>query len=279
MKNIPEKVKGITGEHIRLIESGLPDFLESYFIYGSVSLGAYDEGFSDIDFIAVLKRKASGADIDALKKIHHEMQGRFHKTILDGWYLSKDDMESLQDKSTVECLRFNDGVFKGFKTFDRNSIDAFEWKRYGIKVMGQEAGEPKFPVDLSILISSMGDNLNTYWLHWYKSCRKFPSLHFICLFFAAKAIEWGVLGVTRLYYTFREKDIISKIGAGEYALKTVPSKYHKIIEESMRRRKDSKKTCYHSILTRRNDALGYMEYIIKECNVLMEKQNRPGMPQ
>jgi hypothetical protein len=272
MKNMPEIVKEITGEHIRLIHSGLPGFLESYHLYGSVALGAFDFGLSDVDFVAVVSRSAVEADIDALKKIHRELQGRFRKTILDGMYMLKDDIESLQERGTIPCLRFNDGTFRGYKTFDKNSVDAFELIRYGITVKGQGAAELKYAVDFDILIHRMRDNLNTYWRQWCLKCRKFPSMYFFGLFTAPRMIEWGVLGVSRLYYTFREKDITSKAGAGRYTLKTVPQRWHKIIEESMRLRNGVKKTCYHSNVERRNDALDYMDYMISECNKLLDNR-------
>jgi hypothetical protein len=79
-------------------------------------------------------------------------------------------------------------------------------------------------------------------------------------------IEWGVLGVTRLFYTFKEKDMTSKLGAGEYALQTVPEKWHKIINEAMRPRKNNTKSYYKCIFERRNDALAYMDYVIEESN-------------
>lgn len=69
----------------------------------------------------------------------------------------------------------------------------------------------------------MRDNLNSYWLKWVNSCRRFTSIGYIALLVSLKTIEWGVLGVSRLYYTFNEKNITSKVGAGEYALKTVPA--------------------------------------------------------
>lgn len=47
--------------------------------------------------------------------------------------------------------------------------------------------------------------------------------------------------ISRLYYTFRERNLISKVGAGEYGLQVVPQKWHKIIKESMRLQKDNKK--------------------------------------
>jgi predicted nucleotidyltransferase len=272
MKDIPEKVKEIIDEHIELIESSLSNFLEAYYIYGSISIDGFDYGLSDIDFIVITKKNATEADIDILKKIHRDIQKKFNKAILDGMYLLKDDIESLNNKSEIPCLRFNDGEFKGFKTFDRNSIDAFELKKYGIAIKGQEIGNLKYIVDFDILISKMRDNLNTYWHNWYNRCRKFPSPNYIGLFFSKKTIEWGVLGVSRLFYTFKESDITTKVGAGEYVLQTVPQKWHKIIKESMLLRKGNKKSYYNSIFERRNDALSYIDYIIQESNRLFDKK-------
>lgn len=270
MKHIPEKVKEILDEHIKMIELSLPNYLESYYIYGSVVLGAFNYGKSDIDFLAVVKRKVTEADINILHKIHGDMQKKFHKTILDGMYLLKDDIGSL-NKCEIPCLRFNDGEFKGFRTFDRNSVDAFEIKQYGISVKGQEIDSLNYTVNFDILISNMRDNLNTYWLKWANAYRRFPSIEYINLLVSPKVIEWGVLGVSRLYYTFMEKDITSKVGAGEYALQTVPQKWHKIINESMRLRKNNKKSYYNSIFERRNDALGYIDFIIQESNGMFDK--------
>jgi hypothetical protein len=131
MEHIPEKVKEIVDEHIKMIESSLPNFLEAYYIYGSVSYGSFDYGISDIDFLIVVKRNAIETGINILKKIHNDMQRKFHKTILDGMYLLKDDIESL-NKGEIPCLWFNDGAFKGFKMFDTNSVDVFVLKKYGI---------------------------------------------------------------------------------------------------------------------------------------------------
>lgn len=267
MKCLPEKVKEVVDEHIKVIELSLPKFLEAYYIYGSVSFGVFDYGNSDIDFIAVINRKATEIDINILIKIHDDMQRKFHKTILDGMYLLKDDIESLS-KGEITCLRFNDGVFKGIKTFDTNSVDAFELKKYGITVKGKEIANFKYTVDFDILTNKMKENINTYWLKWVNTYRRFSSIRFIGLLISLKTIEWGVLGVSRLYYTFMERDIASKVGAGEYALRTVPLRWHKIIKEAMRLRKNNKRSFYNSIFKRRIDTINYIDYIIQESNKL-----------
>lgn len=265
MEHIPEEAEEIINSHINMIEREIPGFLESYYIYGSVSLGAFDYGMSDIDFIIITKREIAESDINVLKKIHSQMRKKYRKTILDGSYISKHDMESL-NKGEVSCIRFNDGVFKGIKKLNINSIDFYQLKKYGITIKGQEIDSLKYTVNWDILIDNMKNNLNTYWANWVNDCKKFLSIKYIGLFYSLKMVEWGVLGVSRLYYTFKEKDITSKLGAGEYALRTVPERYHKIINESMRLRRGIKKSYYNSVFERRNDAIAYMYYIIKEIN-------------
>jgi hypothetical protein len=117
----------------------------------------------------------------------------------------------------------------------------------------------------------MKENINTYWQNWVNACRRFPSMRYISIYISLKTIEWGVLGISRLYFTFLEMDITSKVGAGEYALRTVPQRWHKIIKEAMRLRKNNKKSYYNSVFKRRRDALGYIDYIIQESNKLFEK--------
>ena len=124
-------------------------------------------------------------------------------------------------------------------------------------------------VNWDTILSNMGDNLNSYWLSWVNDCKKFSTIKYLNLYVSLRSIEWGILGVSRLYYTFKEKDITSKVGAGEYVLEAVPKRWHKIINESMRLRTDHKKSYYKSIFTRRKDAIDYMEFMIQECNKLI----------
>jgi hypothetical protein len=70
MNAIPKEINIILKEYFDLLEAKLPDFLEAYYIYGSISLGAFHYKFSDIDFIAVVKRKITDIDLTILKETH-----------------------------------------------------------------------------------------------------------------------------------------------------------------------------------------------------------------
>jgi hypothetical protein len=261
---IPKEINKIVDRYFEYIELKIPNFIQGYYLYGSVSLGAFTDGLSDIDFVALTNREVSEIDVSILKQIHKDLQNQYPKTSLDGFYINIDDMDSLNKNPS--CIRFNDGKFHGYKEFDKNSIDAFQLKKYGITIKGPNIKDLDYTVDWDILISNMKENLNTYWLDWWKDCKRFPSIRYLSLLCSLRMVEWGVLGVSRLYFTSQEKDITSKAGAGEYALKVVPQRWHKIIHESMRLRNFNKKSHYKSVFQRRKDALDYIEYIIQCCN-------------
>ena len=270
MKNIPQEVNEVLKEYFSLFESNLPNFIDGYYIYGSVSLGEFTYGVSDIDFIAVVKRKATDVEINLLKEIHSDIQKKFPEIDLMGLYILENDLkQEYENQNTSLC--FIDGVYKGLEKFNKNSIDAYQVKKYGITIKGKDIDAFDYITNWDILITSMRDNLNTYWINWKNDCRKFLSIKYIGLFVSLDMIEWGVLGVSRLYYTFKEKDITSKVGAGEYVLKEVPERWHKIINEAMRLRTGNKKSYYRSIFKRRKDALEYIEFIIKESNNLFKE--------
>lgn len=267
MSSIPEKANEVLKEHLDLLKSKSPNLLEAYYIYGSIALDAFNYGLSDIDFIAVVKRKVTETDLNILKEIHRDIKKRYPKIDLMGLYVMKNDLQS-QHKNKKTCLSFIDGVYKGLEKFEKSSIDAYQLKKYGITIKGQSIENFDYTVTWDTLIYNMRDNLNTYWLSWKNDCKKFPSRKYIGLYINLGMIEWVILGVSRLYYTFKERDITSKVGAGEYALQTVPEKWHMIINEAMRLRKGNKKSYYKSIFERRKDALDYIDFIIKESNDL-----------
>jgi predicted nucleotidyltransferase len=271
VKHIPDEVKEVIDKHIEMIEKQLPNFLEAYYIYGSISLGSFNYGFSDIDFVVVAGREITDMDINILKVIHKEIKKKFPKTDLMGLYLMENDLQA-QYESRKTSLCFIDGTYKGLQKFDKDSIDAYQLKKYGLTIKGKNIDNFNYEVNWDKLIFKMKDNLNSYWLGWVNSSKKIPSIKYISLFVSLKTIEWGVLGVSRLYYTFKEKDITSKVGAGEYALQKLPQKWHKIINESMRLRSGIKKSYYSSIFVRRNDALDYVNYIIQESNRLFSSE-------
>ncbi|MGM0836591.1 MAG: aminoglycoside adenylyltransferase domain-containing protein [Bacillota bacterium] len=273
MTRISEDIKEVIHEFVERVERSFPGFLQDFYIYGSLSLGAFQKGFSDIDFIVLINQHPTDDELQRLKEFHKHMQGKFSGAILDGYYLVKEEMEA-ENQRIIPSHYFSEGKYKGKRSFSKDSIDAFQLKKYGITIKGLPAEDLNYSVDMDTLLKEQIKNVNTYWQNWLDDCKRFPSTNYFSSFVSIKSIDWGVLGLTRLFYTIREMDITSKVGAGEYALGTVPEKWHKIIEEAIRCRKGEKKSLYRSARKRRADALAYMEYVIGECNALADKRGR-----
>lgn len=81
---------------------------------------------------------------------------------------------------------------------------------YGITIKGSNIKDSCYTVEWDIFINNMRENLKTYWLNWWSNCKRFPSIDNLGLLFSLSMVEWGVLSVSSLYYTFKEKDITFK---------------------------------------------------------------------
>ena len=64
------------------------------------------------------------------------------------------------------------------------------------------------------------------------------------------AVEWCTLGMLRQFYTIREHDVTSKIGAGEYGLTLLPERWHGLIREAIAMERGENSREYTSQLKR-----------------------------
>jgi len=82
--------------------------------------------------------------------------------------------------------------------------------------------------DREALATWTRDNLERYWRPWFRRSSRLPSRPGLaCL--GSWGPAWGVLGVSRLHYTLATGEIISKEGAGLYALDAFLPQWHRII--------------------------------------------------
>ena len=76
-----------------------------------------------------------------------------------------------------------------------------------------------------------------------------------------------MLGVLRQWYTFEVHDIASKTEADAHALTHLPHRWHRLIEEALRIRKQTAGALYSSRIGRALDAVRFVDYVIQICTL------------
>ena len=117
-------------------------------------------------------------------------------------------------------------------------------------------------MDWEALLTDMHHNMNSYWASFtYEPARLMRHL-------PDDGVAWIVLGVLHQYYTFKENDITSKVGAGEYGLKVLPVEWRGLIQDALDIRRGHKPTYYSSRFTRAYASIRFLRYIIEVSNAL-----------
>jgi hypothetical protein len=275
-ETLPAAVQVAAQTHIAMLEAALPGLLLSYYVTGSAALGDFRAGASDVDFIALTSRRPAPTEIGKLKAVHTQLNRKSLFAGLDGIYITGEDLEG---SAEAQCPRFNGGKYLCLKKFDTGSPDAWVLKQYSVCLLGRKPEDLPFDVDWERLSLGMLANLEAYWRRWARGCRGMRPVLAFGLYLRPAMVEWGVLGISRLYFSLRERDVASKTGAGEYALQKLPEKCHSILREALSIRSGGHTPQYKSVIRMRNDALEYVEFMIEECLALTpQPEGNPPCP-
>lgn len=260
MAEIPVSVQSVLNEYMTLLNERLPNTLVGLYLHGSIALDAYVEHSSDIDFLTIINHRLSTSEAAVLYEIHQSITSS-SKPEMDGHYLLQEEIGS-----QAEGLYYNRGQLQ-----DKTVVNPVTWwilKNKGIAVFGEELN---IAVDRMDLLSYVSENMNTYWADRIRKVEDSDPILQLPKEILDEEIQWSILGILRQYYTLREHDIISKLGAGEYALEHVPEEWHTIINEAAQIRNGMRQTVFESEQKRLNTASSFMEYILKESANIFAK--------
>ena len=141
----------------------------------------------------------------------------------------------------------------------------------GIKVVETEQTAFNFDINISHLLSYVNENMNSYWVRRVQKMEiSITELYNLPTEDIDYEIEWTVLGLLRQFYTLKEHDIISKLGAGKYALQNLPMEWHPIIKEAMNIRKGEKEMIFISDKERIDVTIRFSKYIIHYCSPIKQ---------
>jgi len=257
---LPQPAQQALEDYLALVHTALPGLLEGVYIHGSLALNAYTPGLSDIDFISITSRRCTANDIDALRALHHTLLQRYPQAQLEGCYLLAQDIGRFEDTMPPHPY-VHDGIFQAKGYHDINAVTWWILKHRGIAVYGPPAGQFDIQIDWEQLLTDMHHNLNTYWANFTSNPRRMAWL------LNDYGIQWAVLGVLRQFYTFRERAITSKIGAGIYGLEHTPPQWRRLIREAINIRAGRTRSSYCSRMVRAIAARAFLQLIIVACDI------------
>lgn len=258
-QRIPKPIQSILGDYISLVNQQLPGLMKAFYIEGSIALGGFNGHFSDIDFVAILNRRATPTEIDTLRNIHKVIEKSHPQWKMSGSYLQSDDSGRFDNKVEPNPY-YHDGVLRLHGHFEFNWVEGWILKNHGIAIIGPEPQDLLFTIDWELLIKKMRENLNSYWVRWTKRPKR------LVILFSDWGIQWAVLGVLRQFYSFRENTITTKTKAAEYSLTCVPTRWHRLIREAINIREGKKASAYRFRIVRTIEAVNFLKYIIQTCN-------------
>lgn len=270
--DIPKLVAEICDRYCRELLAEFSSVVIGVYLHGSVALGDFQQGSSDIDFVTVVKRVLTEDDRRILERVHASLAKSYPRTQMEGVYLLPEQLgRSLGEIPPVPG--YHDGRLT-MGHFSINPVTWYELKTLGITVYGHALARLEFNGYIEQLRSYSMENINSYWRRWVDSYSRPRFRYAVHALFCREPVAWGVLGVTRLYHVIAECSVVSKSGAGEYALEHLPQ-WRPIVTEALQVRKGIARSRYRNAFTRRRDLIQYMNFIIDECNRLA-RESRLG---
>ncbi|MFD0266106.1 aminoglycoside adenylyltransferase domain-containing protein [Streptomyces sp. NPDC127106] len=240
-----------------------PDLVQGLYLTGSVALGDFRPGRSDVDFVAVCARRPAPDDVTALEQAHRETRERHDRPYFDGIHVTWDDLAG----SPAACPPVpyaQEGSFHAAGDFEVNPVTWAVLARNAVAVRGPAAGTFPVGVDRTTLTGWARANLDDYWRRWHAAHGKTFSLMGVAAL-GGWAPAWGVLGVSRLHYTVTTGEITSKAGAGSYALQTFGTAWEPIVSEALRvHNGDPGPARIRSPFQRRADTLEFVSMVIED---------------
>ncbi|WP_404460530.1 GNAT family N-acetyltransferase [Sutcliffiella horikoshii] len=258
MYRIPESVQKVLALYIDKCNKELPGLLEGMYLHGSIAIDAYIEGKSDIDFVAVTSRKLTNDDAATLKTIHSNLAETCKKPQLDGIYVQVTNLEA-------ESYFYNEGTF-GKAVYD---IPVTWWllKNKGVTILGPAAIELPLDVTTEDLTAYVRKNMNDYWATRTSAMeQRKEELIAYPVQQVETEMEWTVLGLLRQFYTLEEEDIISKLAAGEYGLRELGTKWHKLIQEAINIRQGNPERNFTKNEERVHATIEFAKELISSCS-------------
>ncbi|MGO3064897.1 MAG: nucleotidyltransferase domain-containing protein [Brevibacterium linens] len=227
--------------YLRIADQVLPGGIIACAVTGSIALGAYRPGRSDIDLVAVIADEyRTRPDLLRRLRLLHLSQvprlvvgaarGRGVSACCNTVFIAESEVG--RPVTQIRPIASHTGeVFDSNSAFDVNPVTWKELVDGGITVRGRPIAEWDVDAQPEALRPWIRTNLREYWTPLAAQLRDRPSRSPGSLVrrfvtsprgLSAGSVEWCVLGPARMHHTLATGEIIGKEEAGFHALTAFP---------------------------------------------------------
>lgn len=238
---LPDMVEASVRRYLAGLDRALPGRVTSCYVVGSIALGAFRPGRSDIDLVTVVGGDLGAADLRRLRRVQAgsgvrttasavRHRRRLLTGTVNGVFVRADDLA----RPVTEIVPVACAVGHAFKVgTPTTDVSPVAWKvlaERGIPVRGPSPSALALVPEPEAMVAWNRGNLASYWRPWAQRVRRQP-LPFRLE--PRSRTAWGVLGAPRLLHSIATGDVISKEAAGEYALDVLDAEWHPLIAEAL----------------------------------------------
>lgn len=224
------QVRDLLDAFIALSRQVDPECYEGLYLTGSITQQDFHPSKSDVDFVVLCREFPSDKLQKQIVKIHKAIEKRFHRTTLNGWYITNASL-AFDPRSNVPALLYEKGKLC-YDPFGISPMTLYELSTNGYCIFGTRSNELSINVSQRDVVDFLFRNINSYWTNWIDRHSKWPTGKLLLVLFP-RFTEWVILGIARQYFTLKTGTVASKTKAGHYALQDLPKEYHEIIGKAI----------------------------------------------
>lgn len=206
--------------------------LRGLYLVGSVALGDFRPGRSDIDFVALLDAPASAEATDALARIH-AILAQAGGPSLDGVYLPIDALRRTPERGAVLPFSVEGRLRTGEPCREVNPVLWRCLARASRPILGATPAALGIADDDAALHAHALAELDTTWRPWIARCEAALAGQAPDAESDAAELERGVLGVSRILCTLATGRIVSKREGGRFVLDRLPEAHRQAVWDAL----------------------------------------------
>ena len=219
-------VNTLLQDFLARVQAILKEKLVGFYLYGSLSLGDFEPGSSDIDFLIVTTEELAGPVLDELREMHASIaaSGNPYVQRLEGSYISRAALQRYDPDDAHHPTIGVDWEFQVAKHGSNWIIERHIVRERGVIVWGPSPKSLIDPVSPRELRTAVYEALGNFWQQqltgpeWLRP-RDYQA--------------FAILTVCRALYTLSRGDIVSKPEAAAWALQTLDSNWHPLIKRAL----------------------------------------------